>query len=555
MRIDFSRGFMSYAADKGESVGAKLPKGETLEQHLKHCRAKDPASCPFVKSRADETGREDGVSPEGCASKYLPDNAEEMAAGDVLEQTAENIAAELGAEFETGGCEENAPLVFQMACEFSSAEKNEMFLKTAETEFQKLGWKMESKSIGKYAILSFTPSEEPLGEAGGGGGKPTQGTPGLPGGVKEAHAAILKAVKSINHHIDIGDFNPNPASLSGMQKAAAWVKEQCQNGGENVESDLKALYDTMCEVAESAKSGWKKKIGMMKPLASGWKPGGEHPPKAAMEHMMETLLHKHKSSPSGQPKEAPDAHEYDPSAWSHLASGRGAGYLKELADGYADNHNALDSAIGICFGTAHNDVPPGMSGACKGHCPLADKQMTKDTLTCTAATMWDLKDRFPKIKMPHIDLLFVSKPKSPFVGAEFTRQPDGKTAICFHADYGHVSHGGSYSYGHPDSRLPFDVLRHELAHAIGKGEIHKEWKKFIGETYGFPAKGFFKVMKEKVSDYAAVFKPGMKTPDIYEALAETFSMITSHDYKPGTLPRPIEDFVYTRMLGEQKKGK
>ena len=62
-------------------------------------------------------------------------------------------------------------------------------------------------------------------------------------------------------------------------------------------------------------------------------------------------------------------------------------------------------------------------------------------------------------------------------------------------------------------------------------------------------------MKEKVPDYAAVYKPGMKTPDIYEALAETFAMITSHDYKPGTLPRPIEDFVYTRMLGEQKKGK
>ena len=39
MRIDFSRGFMSYAEDAADT-GAKAPKNETLEEHLKHCRAK-----------------------------------------------------------------------------------------------------------------------------------------------------------------------------------------------------------------------------------------------------------------------------------------------------------------------------------------------------------------------------------------------------------------------------------------------------------------------------------------------------------------------------------
>ena len=97
------------------------------------------------------------------------------------------------------------------------------------------------------------------------------------------------------------------------------------------------------------------------------------------------------------------------------------------------------------------------------------------------------------------------------------------------------------------------VIRHELGHAIGTGAVHKEWKKMIADTYGYPADGFFKVMKEKVSQYAAYYKPGQSNPDIYEALAETFAKVTSHDYKPGTLPRPIEDFIYTKMLGCKPK--
>ena len=53
MRIDFSRGFMSYAEDAADT-GAKAPKNETLEEHLKHCRAKEQSECPFIKAAGNE---------------------------------------------------------------------------------------------------------------------------------------------------------------------------------------------------------------------------------------------------------------------------------------------------------------------------------------------------------------------------------------------------------------------------------------------------------------------------------------------------------------------
>jgi len=674
MRIDFSRGFMSYAEDEAEQTGEKQPKNESLEEHLKHCKAQDPSSCPFVKA----AGNEDVVQPQLSPDKKAELDKVADAIGAAMISLAQSVGkkfadpgsfvvkpsmewdAAAGIEKPTGGFQVVASVQGgQKECEgfldmlesdlgisrkpqdfyagegesrirthVTEEESKVALVKAAELEKKAQEKKQDAElkakqkaakakidetiSLATYAVIAaaksvnfhvaqgdFAPEKDkidgaiaakkdvdeflsgdmgpllddkqkaqvdalakavgeiedsyykakhtPVGKVPSyevakpkvSAEKPTE--PELQGGIAAVHAAILNAVKSINHHIDVGDFKPNPTSIANMQKAAAWVKLHCPDG-ESGEKDVKALYDTMCEIAESAKTGWHKKIGMMKPLT------GEAPakPKASghksgMEHMMEALLHKKSAGSAPKTDEAPDAHEYDPSAWSHLASDKGPGYLKSVADGLAGNHAAINATLGICFSAASNGVPPGMSGVCEGRKPIADKKIVSDTLACAAATMKDLKDRFPNMKFPHIDLLFVSD------GVEFTRQPDGKTAICFNADYGDVSYGGCYTYGHPDSRLPFDDLRHALAHAIGKGGIHNEWDKFVRGTYGPSVKGFLKVMKEKVSKYASSY--------IYEALAETFSMITSHDYKPGTLPRPIEDFIYTKMLGEQKKGK
>lgn len=369
----------------------------------------------------------------------------------------------------------------------------------------------------------------------------------------QAHAAILTAVKSINYHIAKGDYAPNPSSLDAMKIAAKWVSEKYADGKCD-NKDVKALYDTMCEVAESAKSGWKKGIGMMKPL-TGVAPKGEGKKVSPLDHFVKTMLHGALKKSAAKPNEAPGAHVYDADKWKHLDfSTYSSDYMKVLADGMGEEEKG--KSLKLCFDAVGGDtLPDDFKYAGKNHKAIAEDQgVYGDSVGCAAAVMKDLHSRFPNMKFPKIGMLFVSKPKNPHVGAEFACDGDEKTAICFHADYGSVENWGAYSFGHKDYRLPFDVLRHELALAIGKGEIHAKWKKFVGDTYGFPATGFFKVMKEKVSKYAAHHKPGVSTPDIYESLAEVFSKMTSHDYKPGTLPLPIEDFVYTNMLGESKKG-
>lgn len=689
MKIDFSRGFIGYAADGAENA-EKGPKNETLEEHLKHCKAESPEKCPFVKAKEAEAGKEDEVAPAApemppkkraeLFQKAIGKAAEEYMKGlkfDDLQVSPnyiwnpgsakeELVGFSLAASMKNGGdkCEkfldmlkdkfgiERKPKDAMVSGDGAriythitngevdavmkgiEAMKDDVVAQKKSAEQKEAEAKQKAErsqmlDMAAYAVLAaaksvnfhvshgdFAADKQKVDAAlvakgdiedaiSGKHGEPTEvekaradallkavaeikesyydgkhtpvskipddvlkPTSKKPKAVEkpveekgisqkelaQAHAAILTAVKSINYHIQQGDYKPNPSSLDAMKIAAKWVSERCPDGKCD-NKDVKALYDTMCEVSESAKSGWKKGIGMMKPLSGASAPKKPVASKSPFEHFVETMLHGKAKKPAAAPKESPDAHNYDSDAWKHLDFTHfNSAYMKGLADGMSNDE--MKESLSLCFGGASGGNPPShLASACKAHNGIAeDSALFKDSVGCAAAAMKDLHARFPNMKFPKIDTLFVSKPKNIHVGAEFVRDGDENTAICFHANYGDVSHGGTYSFGHQDSRYPFDVLRHELAHAIGKGEVHAKWKKFVGETYGFPATGFFKVMKEKVSKYAAAHKPGVPTPDIYESLAEVFSKMTSHDYKPGTLPLPIENFVYTNMLGESKKG-
>ena len=395
-------------------------------------------------------------------------------------------------------------------------------------------------------------SEQPKGD-----GKPTVGD------VKAIHKAVLGAAKTINYHIQQGDNAPNKSKIAAFMEAAKKLHEFCPDG----KSDhpmLQHLCGKAAEIAASAKGGWTKEIGMVDPflaahengLAKGGATfgGGESDGKSPMDFLKEKILHKGGGSSSGSPTEAPDAYAYDSERWAHMKSDKGADYMKKMADGMDDKEaSELITGLGYKIAKSSQDligqgfpetyakkVTDGKHNSVAGNA-----KMFSDSVKCAAATIKDLMDRFPNMKQVHLSALFPSKAKNPNTGAEWIKGDESNgdfSSICFHADYGNVSYGGEYSYGHPDARLPFDVFRHEWMHGISTGAVEKDWKAFVANTYGKPCKGLLKLMKDKVSKYAAC-------GDIYEAQAECFAKITSHDYVPGTLPRPIEDFFYGKVLG------
>ncbi len=74
-----------------------------------------------------------------------------------------------------------------------------------------------------------------------------------------------------------------------------------------------------------------------------------------------------------------------------------------------------------------------------------------------------------------------------------------------------------------------------------------KWHDAMTKAYGNPATALFDFAREHVSHYAVTTKKG--GPSMAECLSECFSLATSPDYKPGYLPRPVEDFIFEQMLG------
>lgn len=187
------------------------------------------------------------------------------------------------------------------------------------------------------------------------------------------------------------------------------------------------------------------------------------------------------------------------------------------------------------------------------------KKLSGDTLRCAAICFKDLSERFPRIPWKD-NLELRCGTKSGTAGQSTHTSDHRRHTILFNCDYGHVWPGvglgnGASNYGHSDNRLPFDVLRHELGHALisgvlpnGKKMISK-WHDAMTKAYGNPATALFDFARTHVSEYAAAEKGFRGVPSMAECLSECFSLATSPDYKPGYLPRPVEDFIFEQMLG------
>ena len=393
--------------------------------------------------------------------------------------------------------------------------------------------------------------------------------------VSDLYHAILNGAKTINYHIDKGDFTPNESKISALMEAGKQLHAICPNG----KSDhpfLNSLCKTMGEIGASAKNGFQTKIGMVKPFtpadAQGLAEGSPDDASSApftpkpptnggfispLDQILNGSLSGHAAQKPGN-GEAPDAYDYDPDRWAFMKSDKSVTYCKDAADALSKDDAVKilsDAGYLVAENGSKDMVANGVSAyhathVRHGHAPLKNAQVREDTIKCAAAALKDLQDRFPNMAKCHAGIVYPSKAKSSGTAAEWVKNPSDVDAstICFHADYNSpdIAFAGSFSYGHKDARYPFDIFRHEYMHGIATGAVAKEWKKFVGDNYGYPATGFFKLMKQKVSDYAAY------QSNIYESIAEIFSKMTSHDYVPGTLPRKIEDFMYTKVLGVEQ---
>lgn len=83
-----------------------------------------------------------------------------------------------------------------------------------------------------------------------------------------------------------------------------------------------------------------------------------------------------------------------------------------------------------------------------------------------------------------------------------------------------------------------DNIRHELAHVLSTPEIVEEWRREVSSLYG---DDWF---RRHVSEYAAT--------NLFEQIAESFTLATRSRYQRGTLPREIERMIFQRMLGETR---
>lgn len=90
-------------------------------------------------------------------------------------------------------------------------------------------------------------------------------------------------------------------------------------------------------------------------------------------------------------------------------------------------------------------------------------------------------------------------------------------------------------YQHDDERLPYDIIRHEIGHNLATDEVYRAWCAFA-DSKGNKYNDF---ISKSVSEYATT---------VYdEAIAETFSKVTSPDYD-GSLSQELERIVAI-MLG------
>lgn len=388
----------------------------------------------------------------------------------------------------------------------------------------------------------------------------------------DAKAILGRLAKSINHHINKGDFTPN---------ANAVAKYQAHK------KDIAALkdpqLDKFCqEIDASLAAGNQKNISMVPPPSAAWQQahqpqmpagglgaifaallgggaGQQQPIKGKFSGQTWTPF----SSPSGWAKAISQANANHPAATD-------PDYFKNQADAMtvqqaiADMENSGSIVKGGFRDSIDPNDPDELALWGGPHNPLngwwnPSKRLSADTARCAAVCFADLRKRFPN--MPWKDNLeFRCGEHTGSTGGQSVHTADDRRhSVLFGCDYKNIWAGtglGKRNYGHPDARFPFDVLRHEMGHALisgnmanGKRGISK-WHAAMTAAYGNPAKELFAFAGKYVSSYAVTNKG--QGPSMAECLSECFSLATSPDYQPGYLPPPVEDFIFGEMLGMKK---
>lgn len=437
----------------------------------------------------------------------------------------------------------------------SAADLKEIAMNIVDSE--KSGWKKGAGMVPSASDLPPIPSSPSA-------ASPTHSHSPTPNfGADDAKATLLRAAKSVNHHIDKGDFTPNAKAIAALHAA---------------EKDIRALGDKQLEglmddVFASEKGGFQTKIGKVPAPSVAWAQAHmPQLPSGGLGGLLGALFGGAvpQPAPQGQattkknpwtPFQSPSKYASalaainannpaatDPNYWKNKADAmtlqqavqdmEAKGYIEK--NGFRDSYdpNDLDDA----------DLWAGWKPS---------RNLAKDTATCAAVCFDDLRTRFPNMQWP--TNLGVRCGTQPGTGGQSVHSKDDKRhAILF----GYLSKPwagvglGRQNYGHNTvGQFSYDVLRHEMGHAIMSGELPNGKRKmtlfhdFVTKNYGNPATDLIQYAGKYISSYAVTNKG--RGPSMSEMMAEMFSLATSPDYKPGYLPEPVEDFIFKEMLGVQ----
>ena len=394
----------------------------------------------------------------------------------------------------------------------------------------------------------------------------------------DAKALLFRAAKSINHHIDKGDNTPNAGAIQRLKAAKADI------------AGLKdpALDKLFAEFEASEKSGFTQKISKVPAPSQAWQQA-HAPQQPSWASILQAMLgggipagmgvRVGNGGNGGQPQ-APVKGKFSGQTWKPFsqASAWDADISKinanhpAITDGnyFKNKADALTPQQAIADMEARGDiVKGGYRDSFDNNDPdeyelwdgwRPSKKLSDDTARCVSVCFDDLRKRFPN--MPWKNNLEIRCGTKPMTGGQSTHTKDWRRhTVLFNCDYGNIWGGvglGKSNYGHNDARFPFDVLRHEMGHALISGQLPNgkrmisKWHDAMTAAYGNPAKDLEAFAGRYVSSYAVTRKTGGFS--MAECLSECFSLATSPDYKAGYLPPPVEDFIFGEMLGMKKSG-
>ena len=393
----------------------------------------------------------------------------------------------------------------------------------------------------------------------------------------DAKALLFRAAKSVNHHIDKGDNTPNPKAIANLHAA---------------EQDIRSLGDKQLEglmddIFASESAGFTQKIGNVPAPSAAWQQA--HAPKMPSGGLGGLLGALFGGMGGGAPaapkgpattKKNPWTPFQAPSKYANALAAINANhpaatdpdYWKNKADAMTPQQAVQDmEAKGYIEKNGFRDAfdPNDPDDADMWADWKPSQKLSADVSRIAAISFDDLRSRFPNMQWPN--KLEVRSGEGPVTkitledgstlvwktsGRSVHDMSDSRHGVLFGLGLDEVMSGyglGRGNYGHNDHRQPFDILRHEMGHAIMSGELPNGKRKMtlfhdvVSAAYGNPATDLFDFERKYISSYAVTDKG--RGPSISEGMAEMFAVITSPDYKPGYLPPEIEKFFCEDILG------